>query len=251
MLLAVAVALPVVAGLLLALPRGRGCLAQVLRLVALAGAVAAPIVLAWPALGERRGLAWLAAVAVLLVAALVAVVLSAGAATLLATGWQGLLRGHAAIEREVDLSLFDPSAYTGLPSRGGTHPDDDPFGNCLFAVVLGMLGGTLWLGLQVSRAIATRWLPRPRTGWRRAARAALSLAYGAPLSVVALWLLLSLDGPALNPARGWARLIGTPAPAPGPVRAELEAVAPGLATLSAPGSPQAAEAAPAWAAEGH
>lgn len=221
MLLAVAAALPVVAGLLLALPRGRGCLAQVLRLAALAGAAAAPIVLAWPALGERRGLAWLAAAAVLLITTLVAVVLSAGAATLLATGWRGLLSGRAAVEGEVDLSLFDPSAYTGLPARGSTSIDEDPIGNCLFSALLGAAGGTLWLGLQLSRAIATRWLPRPRAGWRRAARAALSLAYGAPLSVAALWLLLSLDGPMLNPARGWARLVGMPAAPPGPVRAAV------------------------------
>jgi hypothetical protein len=112
-----------------------------------------------------------------IVGVIVALILGASAVTLAATGWQILFqRRPQDLEKQVDLSIFNPTAYlnTGQSHTSGS----DDLGSCLFAILLGLVGGLFWLGIQLGQAIAKRGLPSStRKNPNRPGRVALSFIY--------------------------------------------------------------------------
>jgi hypothetical protein len=207
-----------VLSLVMALPKGQmGCLMDIVRVLALVAGSVAPVGVVW-VMGDKSAAWWFWALAV------VSVVLGACAMGLAAFGWQtffpGWIRvkqpkkrgrrkaggkapatvtaaGVAAtavpdLEQQVDLSIFDPSAYMFTPTMG-SHPNQDPLGDCLFALLVGIVGGIFWVGLQLAQGIAKVLLPgmpavetaeaMREVGSRRVARALLCFVYAVGIVV--------------------------------------------------------------------
>ena len=233
-----AVAVMLALSLVVALPKGRlGCLMDLARVIALVAGSVAPAGVVWW-LGDRT-VGWL-----FWVLAVVSLVFGACAMGLAAFGWQtffpgwipvkqpkgrrgrggskgtraakGAAAGVAAtavpdLEEQVDLSVFDPSAFMSSPSVG-SHSNSDPLGDCLFALLVGIFGGIFWLGLQLAQGITKAVLPglpaaetaegMREVGARRVTRALLCFVYAVGIVAVVTGVLYFASGPAEARVRG-------------------------------------------------
>lgn len=183
MYFAVAFIVFIVCSLILTIPKyegcASGCLTEVARLAALVvGSLSALIVLAnsGQSFGELFG--WEGIGSLLRYAAvLVTLVVGTCALTLAAHGWQVLAGRGNAVEDQADLTAFDPSSYMMTGSHSNTSGDDELLG-CLFAILLAIVGGLFWLGLQLAAQIAKLL---PSASANPTSRVALSVVYGVML----------------------------------------------------------------------
>ncbi len=172
----VALVLLLVLSLALATPnRKQGCLIDIGHILALIVGSLTPALIAW-LLAPKSSTPWW-----FWLLALLSLLLGACAMGLAAFGWQTFFPGWIVVrerkkrgrksatrtqatpdlEKQVDLSLFDPSAYMVAPQSLASSANSDPFGDCLFALFVGILGGLFWLGLQLAQGITRALLPVP------------------------------------------------------------------------------------------
>jgi hypothetical protein len=196
-------------GFFLALPKSVGCLAYIVRLLAFIVGAVAPIVIFW---GTPSN-------ALLYAALLPAVILGASAVTLNGAGWDALLgrRREAPeksvkkgrhkkqaeelpenVEDRVDLSLFDPFEMLRVSTSSTYGSSNDPFGDCLGTIILGIVGGLFWVGVQISRVIARYGLPDVETPLKRLGRIVLSWLYSGAIYAGVVFIMTAVFG--RNPA---------------------------------------------------
>lgn len=220
--LLIAVVVLLLLSLVVALPnRNKGCLLDLAHILALvAGSVAPALVVYF--LSADKPVAWWFWVLLVL-----SVPFSACAVGLAAFGWQTFFPGWVVVrqrgkgrrkaaakgdssasrargakaagaavvaggaepdlEQQVDLSLFDPSAYMYTPQPLSNTANYDALGDCLFALLIGIVGGLFWIGLQLAQGITKVLLPgmpaavtmenAQEMGARRATRALLCFVY--------------------------------------------------------------------------
>lgn len=181
----VALAALVLLSLAMATPnRNDGCLLNIGHILALVAGSVAPFAIAWlPA--DKSGVPWW-----FWLLAVSSAVLGSCAMGLATFGWQMFFPGWVVarakkrgrgrgtgtarkatkkasapepepdLEKQVDLSVFDPSAFISNPTAGMSNANADPFGDCLFALLAGIVGGIFWLGLQLAQWIGKALLPK-------------------------------------------------------------------------------------------
>ncbi|MBZ0287123.1 MAG: hypothetical protein K8I30_05870 [Anaerolineae bacterium] len=153
-----------------------GCLSEVARLAALGiGSLSALIILFNSGESLRDLFAWQGISSLLRYAAvLVTLILGACALALTAHGWQTLAGRRNAVEDQADLTAFNPNVFLNTGSSLSSSSSDDSLAGCLFAIVMAIVGGLFWLGLQLAAGIAGALLPKTS----RAGRFILSIVYG-------------------------------------------------------------------------
>lgn len=172
----------IVCSVILLLPKYKGCasgcLSELARLAALLiGSLSALIVLFNGGQSLSELFAWEGIVSLLRYVAMpVTLVLGTCALTLVAHGWQTLAGRGNAVEDQADLTAFDASTF--LNTNTYNSSGDDELLGCLFAILLAIVGGLFWLGLQLAAGIA-KSLPSANTS--REGRVLLSVLYGVGL----------------------------------------------------------------------
>lgn len=177
-MLMVTVLILLVSAFVLTLPKGKDCLATLIRCIAVLVGTIVPLVLVW----EKTPFS-----ATLLISIAIALVLSVGAVALAALGWQSILsRDSGAEEALVLLEWLDPDTYFGSSSSqvGGTEPDD-----CLFFLALAVVGGLFIAGLLLAGVIEEWLLPKATSLAKRLVRIVLCFVYAVPIHILAVWLV--------------------------------------------------------------
>lgn len=196
MFLVVAFVVFIVCSLILTLPKYKGCasgcLSELARLAALAvGSLSALIILFSSGESLRDLFAWQGIGSLLRYAAvLVTLIIGTAALALTAHAWQTLAGRRNAIEEQADLTAFDPNAYLNTGSSITGSSSDDSLAGCLFAIVMAVVGGLFWLGLQLAAGIAGYLLPKTS----RAGRVILSVIYGLILFGLTIAGVLAIFG---------------------------------------------------------
>lgn len=179
----------VVASLVMAWPgaRAKGCMAYLVRMLGfLVGALSPLIVLWWSPLVGAMFTRWRFPDTLLLyLGVFLTPILGACAVTLMAAGWQLLLRrGKGDFFEKIDLSWF------GLPDFSSNTTSNLDLDDCLGIALFVLLGGLFWLGLVVGSLIQERLVPRVKGVIGRALQAIVSLIYGLLVFGLSVGLLL-------------------------------------------------------------
>jgi hypothetical protein len=171
------------AGFVVVLPRSKGCLAWLVRFPALLVGSIGPLFIMWPRpLPTEFQL-------LSVVIALVLLVASVAALTLIGLGWQVILRRTEGAEDALPLSLFDPTLYFG----GATNmSSNDSLDSCLFAIVVIAVGALFILGLLLAGVIEHSLLPGVDTATKKVVRVILTFVYGVAIQVGTFFLLNSV-----------------------------------------------------------
>jgi hypothetical protein len=178
--LILALVLMFAAGFVIVLPREKGCLAWLVRFPTLLVGSIGPLVLLWPKpLPTEFQL-------LPIVVALVLLVVSVAALTLVGLGWQVILRRTEGAEDALPVSLFDPNLYFGGATSMNTN---DGLDSCLFAIVVIAIGALFILGLLLAGVIEHYILPGVSSTAKKAGRVVLAFAYGILLQVSVFFLL--------------------------------------------------------------
>lgn len=205
----IAAAVLLMCGALIGLTRREGCLAGLLRLVALIAAVGVPLWMVQP----RE---W---TAISVISVLVGISTLSFAVTMTAVAWGSLVPFTAPpktkrkgkieseaddLESRIDLSIFNPfSMFTGSVSsrRSGSDSVDDFIGSIILAIVVMVLGVLFWIGLQVAILI-TRWLPQAEGAGKRMFRALVGFALAFAVLAATMYTLdvLRASSPVDTPA---------------------------------------------------
>ncbi|MBI5668613.1 MAG: hypothetical protein HZC41_11455 [Chloroflexi bacterium] len=160
------------AGLMIVLPRGTGCLVSLARTGALLVGALAPLLLVWHLAG------WPRASVISVALTVVALALNVAALTLISLGWQTLTSGSQDVVDAMPASLFDPNTY--ISNIGGSSTSADDLGCMLAGFVL---GGLFLLGFIIGGFAEKYLMPPALSGFSRFSRLALSLGYGIALHV--------------------------------------------------------------------
>ena len=157
----------VAASVLMALPgtRSRGCLAYLVRLVGFMVGALSPLIILWQIMSSGGSpLGWRFPGALLTYLVIIAcIVLGGCAVTLVAAGWQILLRrGRGDFEEKIDLSWF------GLPDFGSPMTSNLSLESCFGIAAFVLLGGLFWLGLILGSAMKDSLVLRVKGPGRRA-----------------------------------------------------------------------------------
>jgi len=171
----------VAAGFVIVLPRSKGCRAWLVRFPALVIGSVGPLFILWP----RPFPDQLQVLTVIV--ALVLVVASVAALTLVGLGWQVILNRSEGAEAGLSVALFDPALYFGSMTNLGAN---DSLDSCLFGLVVMAVGALFILGLLLAGFIEHYLLPGESTASRKVVRAILSFAYGAAI-VAGIYYLLN------------------------------------------------------------
>jgi hypothetical protein len=137
----------------------------------------------------------------------ITLILGASAVTLAAIGWQMVLqrRRSKEIEKQVDLSIFNPFDLIGSTGSHSSSSGSDDLAGCFLGLLMALVGGLFWFGIQLGQGIAKHGLPAstPKNP-QRAGRAALSFVYTLVIYICLLGLFFGvqavLPAPALNAA---------------------------------------------------
>jgi hypothetical protein len=171
------------AAFLIVLPRSKGCLAWLTRFPALLAGSIGPLVLMWPRPFPSEFQLLNALVA------LVLLVVSVAALTLIALGWQVILNRNEGAEEALPISLFDPNLYFGGFSTLDSNASID---SCLVSLVVIAIGSLFILGLLLAGVVEHYLLPDASTAAKKALRVFLTFAYGIAIQVGIFFLLNSI-----------------------------------------------------------
>jgi hypothetical protein len=171
------------AAFLIVLPRAKGCLAWLTRFPALLVGSIGPLVLMWPRPfpGEFHLLS--------IIVALILLVVSVAALTLIALGWQVILNRTEGAEEALPISLFDPNLYFGGLSTLDSNASID---SCLLSLVVIAIGSLFILGLLLAGVVEHYLLPDVSTAAKKTVRAILTFAYGIAIQAGIFFLLNSI-----------------------------------------------------------
>lgn len=166
------------AGLMIVLPRGAGCLVSLARTGTLLVGALAPLLLLWIQAG------WPRASVVSVALTVVALALNVAALTLVSLGWQTLTSRSQDVVDAMPTSLFDPNTY--ISNIGGSSTSADDLG-CMLAGFA--LGGLFLLGFVIGGFAEKYLMPSALSDLGRFGRLTLSLGYGIALHVGLVLLL--------------------------------------------------------------
>jgi hypothetical protein len=168
------------AGFAIVLPRSKGCRAWLVRFPALLIGSVGPLFILWPRPFPDQ-------VQVLtVVVALVLVVASVAALTLVGLGWQVILNRSEGAEAGLSTALFDPALYFG----GMTNLSaDDSIDSCFLGIAVLVVGALFILGLLLAGVIERYLLPGEDASAKKVLRVILAFGYGAAIVVGIFYLL--------------------------------------------------------------